>query len=418
MADIAVVGTGLAGTTAAWGLTKAGHRVLMLEGRDEIGGRTRSRPIAEDVLELGGQFIARRHTKIRRLVADAGLRLRGAQATAGLVRWRRPDDARGRLAPPLRPTEPLALARLLRVLMQLSAASTPDARQHLDRRSAAEVLKSARLSPALEATMVPALESMYCGGLDDLSALQVAGLVSGLGGAINCLLGGFGMQSYIAEGTGALTAHLTAPLSEPVRLSTTVTHVHQTPSRVTIGCHDGHSLEVDYAVLALPATAVPAIDFDPPLPGPSLAAHTAVTFGKAAKVAAVVPRKRLLDATGFLGGPLLVGGWRSRNVVYGIAADGAADKPDDDLIADLLAGFGIAADGQTEVVRWNDDAFTHGTYVRYPPGRSEELRSALARPHGRVHFASAERSATWPVHMEGAVDSGIACAARIASLAS
>jgi len=56
--------------------------------------------------------------------------------------------------------------------------------------------------------------------------------------------------------------------------------------------------------------------------------------------------------------------------------------------------------------------------VRYPPGRSEELRSALARPHGRVHFASAERSATWPVHMEGAVDSGIACAARIASLAS
>jgi monoamine oxidase len=37
--DVIVIGAGLAGLTASRKLRKAGHRVLVLEGRDRIGGR-------------------------------------------------------------------------------------------------------------------------------------------------------------------------------------------------------------------------------------------------------------------------------------------------------------------------------------------------------------------------------------------
>ncbi|MCK5752445.1 MAG: FAD-dependent oxidoreductase, partial [Mycobacterium sp.] len=38
--DVIVVGGGFAGVTAARNLTHSGHRVVLLEGRDRLGGRT------------------------------------------------------------------------------------------------------------------------------------------------------------------------------------------------------------------------------------------------------------------------------------------------------------------------------------------------------------------------------------------
>jgi monoamine oxidase len=50
---VVIVGAGLAGLTGAVHLTAAGHDVVVVEGRDEVGGRSRSRPVGGDVVELG-----------------------------------------------------------------------------------------------------------------------------------------------------------------------------------------------------------------------------------------------------------------------------------------------------------------------------------------------------------------------------
>ncbi|WP_415794267.1 FAD-dependent oxidoreductase, partial [Mycolicibacterium frederiksbergense] len=39
MTDVIVVGAGFAGLSAARELTKRGHKVVVLEGRDRVGGR-------------------------------------------------------------------------------------------------------------------------------------------------------------------------------------------------------------------------------------------------------------------------------------------------------------------------------------------------------------------------------------------
>ena len=57
-ADVAIVGAGLAGLTAARLLAAAGVDVLVLEARNRVGGRTLNHPLASGrVIEVGGQWV-------------------------------------------------------------------------------------------------------------------------------------------------------------------------------------------------------------------------------------------------------------------------------------------------------------------------------------------------------------------------
>ena len=57
-----VIGGGFGGMTAARDLHDAGHTVLVLEGRDRLGGRTWYKPFrrSEKSIEFGGTWVAPR----------------------------------------------------------------------------------------------------------------------------------------------------------------------------------------------------------------------------------------------------------------------------------------------------------------------------------------------------------------------
>src|SRR5215469_13081577 len=59
MADVLILGAGLAGLSAASELARAGLRVELIEARDRIGGRvfTQHDPTLDHAVELGAEFV-------------------------------------------------------------------------------------------------------------------------------------------------------------------------------------------------------------------------------------------------------------------------------------------------------------------------------------------------------------------------
>src|SRR6516164_2608024 len=72
--DAIVIGAGAAGMAAARRLARRSKRVVVLEARDRIGGRTWSQPLAstKKPVELGAEFIHGRAVETMALLGETG----------------------------------------------------------------------------------------------------------------------------------------------------------------------------------------------------------------------------------------------------------------------------------------------------------------------------------------------------------
>src|SRR4051812_14972257 len=72
-ADVVIFGARLAGLSAARALVETGARVVVLEARDRVGGRTLGRNIGGRVLDLGGQWIGPGQERLEKLARELGV---------------------------------------------------------------------------------------------------------------------------------------------------------------------------------------------------------------------------------------------------------------------------------------------------------------------------------------------------------
>src|SRR6201988_2867686 len=88
-ANADVVGAGFAGLAAARDLVRLGHDVVVLEGRDRVGGRSSTTTIAGTPVDLGGTFVGPTQDAVIALAKELGCEsVRTYSRGKNLIRWR------------------------------------------------------------------------------------------------------------------------------------------------------------------------------------------------------------------------------------------------------------------------------------------------------------------------------------------
>ena len=242
-----VVGAGLAGLVAADELARGGAEVVVLEARSRVGGRVWSERLPNGaVVEMGAEFILPGNTAIRELVDrfDLGLWDKGMHYGR-----RDPSGGIGTTHEELA----AAVAEVERALAEgaaarASGAAALSARDFLDgldipAGAREAILARVEISSANSAERVAAADLAGVAHIDDEPAPSIAG------------------------GNQRLPLALAESLGSAVRLDSPVSAV-EWGERVRV-LTPGGELDADACVIAVPASVLDRIAFDPPLPAGS-----------------------------------------------------------------------------------------------------------------------------------------------------
>ncbi|MEU3984581.1 NAD(P)/FAD-dependent oxidoreductase [Streptomyces sp. NPDC026672] len=423
--DVIVVGAGYAGITAARELRLQGRRVLIVEARDRIGGRTWTDTLAGKQIEMGGTWVETTQPHVGAeltrygiaLVPDADPERAFFPTPSGPAEFA-PGEGFGLMGSVYerifdgsqqyfeRPFEPLHRLDLLKSLDKLSL------RDRLDQMG---------LSREQE-LMVNGQTAVYSGGSSATGALTMLAQWWALSGWNN---DGWNetMKYRMSTGTvGLLNAMLNA--TQPtVVLNSPVSRIALSGTTYSVTTRSGTIFTAPAVVVAVPVNVWQTITFSPALP----AAHTTATSqGIGVKT----------------GTKLWIHGRSSQGRFYAQGAEGGSpitmllpDKPTS--TGQLYTAFStdpsfdptnfsrvtaavkqLGADMEVLAVkaqRWGSDPFARGGWAFRKPGQLTTLYPDLLKPSGRLAFASADMANGWSGYIDGAIESGIRAAAQIAA---
>ena len=384
-----VVGAGLAGLVAADELRRAGAEVTVLEARDRVGGRVWSQQLDNGaVVEMGAEFILPGNTAIRELVDRFGLGLWDKGMRYGQ------RDPRGGLA-----VTPQELADAVEVVGRELPEAPPD-------QTAREFLEGLEIAPGARDALLARTEISSANSADEVAVRDLGGIAH--------------VDSEpapsIAGGNQRLPLAIASELGAAVRLSTPVERIVWGGDGVRIGA----DLEADACVVAVPASVLDRIEFEPALPPERSEPLAAVRYGEAAKL--FVPLHTAAPPSAVMSVPERYWAW---------TATGAGDAPQPVVSAfagspGALAGLGVDAGpehwlGSLGWLRpdlelrpegallstWSDDPWVRAAYSTSPP---TELAEASQTPLGPLAFAGEHLGGEFAALMEGAIRSGRAAA--------
>jgi monoamine oxidase len=410
--DVVVVGAGAAGIAAGRRLVEAGLRIVILEARDRIGGRSHTVATAAGPVDLGCEWL---HS------ADRNPFTAIAQGF-GLALDERLPDWRGRLS-----------------RLGASAAEeedwyrTRDAfHDRLD--AAASALETAGEDAAASTLLSP--DGRWNALLDAISTWANGAALSRISIRDYAAYADSGVNWRVRDGYGMLIARTAAGL--PVALGNPVSRIDHRGRTILVAAARG-SLRTRAVLVTVPPTLLAAatIRFTPRLPDDKMAAASGVPLGLANKLFLALdgtppdlpPNSHVLGArdrvaTGGYelrphGRPIVAaffGGTLARELEEAGAAGMASFAVDE-----LVALFGTALRAQLRILAssaWYGDPFARGSYSHALPGHAGD-RAILARPiDDRVFFAGEACIPGDFSTAHGAYRSGALAAERIAAVLS
>ena len=421
-ADVVVLGAGFAGVAAARNLQEAGTRVVILEARDRIGGRTwyREMPGAGVSAEYGGMFFSRAtQPHLAAEIERYGIAVT-PPVEPELVAWIRGDERHEGMAAIERIQSLLASSQLMTALETTAKAFAAGERAALD----ALDITSAAWVDALDADPEAAdylrafLVAMGGSSIDRTSVLPLLWDMVELDYTPADAY--VDMGELFTDGTKSLIDAMAAGLD--VRLGTVATRVVADADGVTVTTLDGSVIRAGAAIVALPLNVWADVVFDPPLAAPKQRAATQRHPGAVSKVLAVVSDAPASYLGAGWGTPINAGFITKaagvNQLFMGFSVQDRVDLSDHDAVAaavnaHLPRATVVATDGHD----WVGDPFSKGAWLAVPPTWfSDGTFEALREPEGRVAFAGSDIAAEGAGWIEGAISSGVAAARQTATV--
>lgn len=436
--EVAVVGAGFAGLAAARALVGLGHDVLVLEGRDRVGGRSLTTTIAGTPVDLGGTFVGPTQDAVIALARELGCDTVPTHSRGkNLIRWRGKVRSYRSTVPRLSIIELLDVSRIQwrfeRVCRKVPVdrpweASVADT---LDARSLDGWLKSVHASAGTRDLMAIMARVTWGCEPEAVSMLHAVRYVKAAGGLDRMLdVEGGAQQDRFPGGSQQIAERMAQQLGPRVVLGAAVRRVE----RLGGGLHvtsDAGTVTTKAVVVAIPPEHRAAITFLPNLPAEygKLAQHW--PQGKLSKAYAAYETP-FWRAKGLSGealsdeGPVFITfdvspGDDGPGILLGFTDARTFDlMPPAQRREQALSGFatlfGEAALAPIDYLDhcWGAEQFAAGgPTAAVPPGSWTTYGPWLREPVDGIFWAGTETAEKWTGFLDGAVRSGQRAAAEV-----
>lgn len=431
---IIIIGGGLGGLSTGYELKSVGYDVTIIEPRDWLGGRVRTtdRLVRDKAIETGGELIGLNHPAWIAYARQFGVSLlevpHDREAEAAIVLGGKKlsnPDARA-----LWKELAQALSRFNNDAERVEAYEpwkSANARD-LDRRTTAQWIESLGLSDRCRQALIAQLTAIN--GVIPAWQSYLANLAMIKGGGVEK----YWTQTDTQRADGG-NQQLPEEMADEIGAARFVLHESATAvkiddSKVTVTVSGGRTFEADDIVLAVPPSVWNRIAFDPPLP-----VDLNPQMGTNSKFLAVVKTRfweqdQLSDQS--LGDELVnftyeatsnypeEGGVCLTAFAGGPSSDQALPWHPADREMKYLDAMSLVFPKirehfvQGRFVDWHSDRYARGSYSFPAPGQVLAFGPTLEAGLGRLHFAGEHCCPAFVGYMEGALQSGVRLAKRLA----
>lgn len=437
---IAILGAGLAGLAATEELSKAGHKITVLEARTRPGGRvyTLRKPFADGLYaEAGAGRIPSTHALTLKYVKRFGLQLEPFWPESGsnVFLWR---GMRQLVAVGKQPS-----------LEGLTLNFTPD-----ERKVGFNGLEDKYLKPLQDKLRALPQDAWPVAQMADLGEISLGDYLKKQGAssdAIQYLSQGFETDSLldflhdsishvvpklwkIRGGNDRLPHAMAKLVADKIRYGAEIVRVEQKDDRVDIICSSGgkrHTVEADRVICTLPYSVIREMIFEPAWSHEKMRAIQSIYMGPVARVFAQT-KSRFWERDGRNGfatvdqpmeiwsptfkepgtrGIVMSYVYENLAVKYSEMSESKQIKTSLDLYEQIHPGFKQEFESAT-TWSWLKDPYARGAYMVTLPGQFRTVVQHLATPVGRLHFAG-EHTSPWPGWMQGALHSGLRAAREV-----
>ncbi|KAI9923895.1 hypothetical protein ASPWEDRAFT_67288 [Aspergillus wentii DTO 134E9] len=440
--DVIVVGGGYSGLTASRDAALAGLRVLLIEARDRIGGRSWSSNIGGYPFEMGGTWVHWGQPHVWREISRYQMRnelessfdfSRGvnhfqlrtghgdqtmshdeedALLAGALDKFVNVDGAKGRNIMPY-----------AHDTFHVAEAHQYDKMSVQDRLNAI----SASLTPNERAVLEAFTLLCSCGTLETTSFLEFLHWWALCGytyqGCLDALItykfkGGQSSFAIRFFKEALSTGNLSYAFNSPVKA------INDQGGKVTLTTRDGREYTAARLISTIPLNVLNTITFNPPLDAQRTTAMNIGHVNQCVKVHAEVSNKDMRSWTGI--------SYPFNKLVYAIG-DGTTPvgnthivcfggyfnhiHPEEDVNKTKKAVENLAP-GNMDIKRlvfhnWCKDEFAKGAWFFSPPGLLSSSLETLRSAHGNVYFANSDWAVGWRSFIDGAIEEGTRAAMAV-----